>query len=249
MHLFCMWHTELSRAELAERFNETFGTDRRKSCISNFCKRHGYLTGRCGKFKKGHKSWNKGRKGWQADGVEHSQFRAGNRPQNAVPVGTRTKTSGRHNPDGSVKEAPMWRIKTAEPNTWEFEHRLNWMEVHGPIPAGMAVVFIDGDQDNTAVENLTLMSRGELAVLNKHYKLPNASPDERQALITIAKISYASSRAMFSEADKAKAKRHGIKPGTAYARIKSGWPREIALTAPVGTRLTHTPTKGDRPSC
>lgn len=47
------------------------------------------------------------------------------------------------------------------------KHRLIYEEHYGPIPDGYAVVFKDSDKSNVTIDNLMLISRANLAVINK----------------------------------------------------------------------------------
>lgn len=42
-----------------------------------------------------------------------------------------------------------------------------WEQHHGKIPKGYCVVFADGNKQNCDIDNLLLVSRGELALMNK----------------------------------------------------------------------------------
>lgn len=107
------------------------------------------------------------------------QFRGGY----TAKVGTRSRRHAKRGYPG------VWHIKVAEPNVWVKEHRLLWESVHGPIPDGHVLIFIDGDQDNIAIDNLALLARRELAVLNRKYSdLADPTREERQALILMARI-------------------------------------------------------------
>jgi hypothetical protein len=105
-------------------------------------------------FKKGMTPWNKGKKG--TGGWEPTQFKKGKMPWNYKPVGTE-----RINTDGYVE------IKIADPKTWKGKHIIIWEEANGPVPKGHVLIFADGNQQNVTVENLLLVSRRELAVMNK----------------------------------------------------------------------------------
>ncbi len=48
-------------------------------------------------------------------------------------------------------------------------HIINWEAVNGPLPKGHALVFKDGNKQNTAVENLELLSRAELMRRNSYH--------------------------------------------------------------------------------
>jgi hypothetical protein len=51
-------------------------------------------------------------------------------------------------------------------------HLLNWEAVNGPLPAGHAVVFKDGNKHNVALDNLELITRAELMRRNTRHRLP-----------------------------------------------------------------------------
>lgn len=120
------------------------------------------------RFKPGAESWNKG-KSYAAGGRSaETRFRPGVRPHTTVPVGTITLTD-----DGYLKQ----KIRDdAAPGmsrrNWKFVHTLVWEAAHGPVPAGHAVVFIDGDRKNVALENLALLSRQQLMKKNWIYNYP-----------------------------------------------------------------------------
>lgn len=49
---------------------------------------------------------------------------------------------------------------------WRGVHLINWEAVNGPLPAGHALKFRDGDKRNTSLDNLELVTRAELMRLN-----------------------------------------------------------------------------------
>lgn len=53
------------------------------------------------------------------------------------------------------------KTKIAEPNKWQFTHRLRWEEAHGCIPKGMMLVFKTADRMNCDPSNLELITRPE----------------------------------------------------------------------------------------
>ncbi len=124
------------------------------------------------RFVKGHKPWSFGKKiGTRGRSVE-TQFKKGLRPHNAVKVGTILP----------VSRTPYLKIKIAEPNVWEFLHRHNWKKEHGIIPAGLCLIFKDGNPHNCAVENLELITRKELYIRNSIHNLPD---DLRETIQTL----------------------------------------------------------------
>ncbi|MDP1586616.1 MAG: HNH endonuclease signature motif containing protein [Prosthecobacter sp.] len=116
------------------------------------------------RFQKGHTTWNKGKKGWNAGGRSAAhRFTRGIVPHNHKPVGTIIT-----NTDGYLKQ------KIAEPNKWRALQRIVWEEHHGPVPPGTAITFIDGNKSNCDIDNLRLISRAELMQRNTIHRYPTA---------------------------------------------------------------------------
>lgn len=139
-------------------FNAHFvGVQLKSSQIKAFVKNHGLKSGIDARFKLGSEPFNKGKeKTWI--GGEATQFKKGHKPHNYVPVG-----SERVNGDDYVD------IKIADPNRWRGKHLIVWEEQNGrPVPKGHAVIFGDGNRRNFERDNLILVSRGQLAIMNKN---------------------------------------------------------------------------------
>lgn len=143
-----------SYAELTEMFNVRFGASRSCKQIMAAAKNRGLCNGRDTRIKPGSIPHNKGKPGNR--GWKSTQFKKGNIPHTYRPVG-----SERVNRDGYLE------VKTADPRTWKPKHLLVWEKTYGPIPKGCAVIFADGDRKNIRLNNLLLVSRAELAMLNK----------------------------------------------------------------------------------
>ena len=142
-----------------EKMNEHFGTDYKVSQVRCWCHAHHLPCGVDMKFKKGNVSFNKGRKGFYAPGCEKGWFKKGHRPHNSVCVDTEVI-----NDDGYIK------VKIAEPNKWELKHRLVWQKKYGKIPEDSCLIFLNGNRKDCRIENLMLIKRSILSVLN-HEKL------------------------------------------------------------------------------
>ena len=148
--------TGRSYAELTEMFNRRFGLTFTVSRLSSAIKRLNMTNGRDCRFQPGHISFNKGKKGFYPAGSEKGWFNPGNKPHTWRPVGTESADAG-----GYIK------VKIRNPRTWKYKHRLVWEKANGKIPRGHIVIFADGNKQNFALENLLLISRRELAVMNR----------------------------------------------------------------------------------
>ncbi|MDR0408686.1 MAG: HNH endonuclease [Campylobacteraceae bacterium] len=117
-------------------------------------KRYGFLTGRTGRFEKGHNPFNKGKKGYM--GANRTSFKKGHIPKNYRHVG-----SVRINKDGYVE------IKIADPNKWRLKHLVIWEAANGKVPKGHCISFLDKNRTNCALSNLVLLTRNEELRFNK----------------------------------------------------------------------------------
>jgi hypothetical protein len=125
-------------------------------------------------FKKGHVPWCKGQK----LSIEHiakltGVFKKGQQPHNTLPI-------------GSIRNINKYNeIKYAN-HKWISLARYNWEQVHGPVPGDMCVFKIDQDKYNDDISNLCLVSRKDLAMLNRnHAKL---TPELKEVQILINQI-------------------------------------------------------------
>jgi hypothetical protein len=111
------------------------------------------------RFKKGQTPPNKGLKGISYPGSVPTQFKPGSKPPNHKPVGTIRVVDG------------YFEIKMAEGmRQWKLLHRVIWERMNGKIPDGYLVTFIDGDQTNIEITNLTLMTKQENARRNSIHR-------------------------------------------------------------------------------
>jgi hypothetical protein len=127
------------------------------------------------RFQKGHTPWNKGMKGWQAEGVQATQFKRGAKPQTLKPIG-----SERFDKDGNLvlKVADTRHKKT----DWRPKHVLIWERLHGAVPKGHIVVFRNKNKADFNPSNLLLLTRSENMQRNSHY---NNYPPEISRLIQL----------------------------------------------------------------
>lgn len=140
--------------EIVEMFNRKFEFQINAKKLKGILRNHGISTGLSGRFGKGITPHNKGKK-FPGTG-NRTTFRKGTTPHNKMKVGEDTITT-----DGYVK------TKIAEPDVWEYKHKLIWAEVNGPIPEKHSVIFADGNRMNLDIDNLLLVSKAELLMLNR----------------------------------------------------------------------------------
>ncbi|MDR1627072.1 MAG: HNH endonuclease [Spirochaetia bacterium] len=147
-----------SPAELAGVFNRHFGLRGKKKLtpgqIKGVSSNHKLRNGRDCRFRPGNIPFNKGMTGIHFS--RRTEFKPGNRPQNWQPVGTEI-----------IDGYGYMKVKTRNPGTWKFKHRLVWEKARGRIPKGGVILFADGDKSNFGLDNLILISRQELAVMNR----------------------------------------------------------------------------------
>lgn len=161
--------------EFARLFNEKFKTEIKVTALTAVCKRRNIAAGRTGKFKKGQIPPNKGKFGVRNS--PGSEFKKGNRPRNTAPIGAEV-----------IDKEGYLKIKTAEPNVWKNKQIHIWEQHHGKTkPKNHAVLFLDNNNRNFAIENLQLISRNAHAICNKR-GWSKEPPEIRRTLIAIAEL-------------------------------------------------------------
>ena len=154
--------------ELTEMFNERFGMTLRVSTMISLADRHGLHNGRDARLTGGHKPTqfkkgcvpaNKGKKGFSYPGMKATQYKKGHKPANWMPMGSE-RVNGDGYIDVKIQDGKLQK-------NWKGKHLIVWEEANGPVPKGHAVIFADGNRLNAVLENLILVSRGKLAVMNK----------------------------------------------------------------------------------
>lgn len=163
-----------SHAELTDMFNRHFALTLTCQQVTAAAKNRKIRNGRDTRIKPGSIPHNKGKPGHH--GGEATQFRKGNKPWNYHVVGTE-----RINGEGYTE------VKVTDPKKWRAKHVMLWEAEHGPVPKGHVVIFGDGDRRNLSLDNLILISRRELAVMNKRGLIGN-SPELTLAGKAVADI-------------------------------------------------------------
>lgn len=168
--------------EIKELMNSKFEFQFSINQIKGAINRYKLNTGLTGRYKKGNVPFNKGRKGSEyltekaLEGMRKTQFKKGQ-----APINWRTVGSERITKDGYIE------IKIAKPSKWRLKHLVVWEKENGPIPKGHALVFADGDKTNISLDNLLLVTRHQLLVMNKNKLIKNNSEVTKTGVL-IAKV-------------------------------------------------------------
>lgn len=142
--------------EIQSMMSCKFGFDYTHHQIKGAITRNKLNTGRTGRFEKGHATWNKGTKGLTKANV--TSFKKGQKSHNYKPVGSERITK-----DGYCE------IKVSDTGRrWKSKHLVVYEKHHGKVPRGSVVIFLDGDKRNFDIDNLHLVTRNQLAMLNKN---------------------------------------------------------------------------------
>jgi len=161
--------------KMAAMLNDTFGTNYTHSQIKAWYARHKLNSGITGYFPKGNVPFNKGKKGISYEGMEATQFQKGHKPANWVPIGTER-----------ISKDEYIEVKVADGKlnkNWKAKHIQVWEAANGPVPKGHVIVFGDGNKQNFNLDNLLLVSRAQLAMLNKYNLIQNDTKLTKAGLI------------------------------------------------------------------
>lgn len=164
---------KMSRIELTALFNREFQLSMNVEAIRAFCRNHKLPDAPQAKFQKGRIPWNKGTKGL-VHGGSATQFKKGCIAHNRLPVGYERKTWNGYT-----------LVKIDEKN-WVRKHIYLWEQHNGPIPNDSCLIFLDGNKENVTLENLELVKRSELALINR-YGLKYQDAEATSTGILIAK--------------------------------------------------------------
>jgi len=142
--------------EIQELINKKFNLEFTQEQIKAAIGRYKLNTGFTGQFGKQHVPANKGMAGVWAKESEKTWFKKGRESLNRREVGSERVTV-----DGYTE------VKTLEPNKWRLKQQLVWEKLNGKIKKGYVLVFGDGDKSNFDINNLILVSRLQLLILNR----------------------------------------------------------------------------------
>ncbi|UEL47555.1 HNH endonuclease signature motif containing protein [Terrisporobacter hibernicus] len=87
----------------------------------------------------------------------------------------------------SIGKKGFVMVKIAEPNIWEYKHKMIWEKVNGKVPEGYCLLFADKDKSNVSLDNLLLVSKRERFIMNK-YSLIHDNKDFTVTGLNIARL-------------------------------------------------------------
>src|SRR5690625_3896067 len=149
---------------MRDMVNKRFGLSLTLKQVTRFIVNNELRNGIDTSLKKGHRPWNAGMKGVHIPGTEKGWFEKGHQlmKRKRAPVGTERLAGHGYT-----------EVKVAEPDVWKRKHRIIWEEHYGDIPDDHAVIFGDGNKRNFDIDNLMLVSKRKLAILNKNKLIKN----------------------------------------------------------------------------
>lgn len=185
-------HRHMIRREAYAAFVERFNrTDVTLVNYISLCKRHGWSSGRTGRFEKGQISHNKGKKGVIYPGCEKGWFKPG------VRRGVATKL---YQPIGSERVGKSGYIERKVNDDlpprrrWRAVHLIRWEGANGTVPEGHVLKCLDGDRTNTAPDNWVCVPRAllpRLAAGKKGIAYDTAPAKLKPTLLAIARLEHA----------------------------------------------------------
>ncbi|MDH6367533.1 MULTISPECIES: HNH endonuclease signature motif containing protein [unclassified Breznakia] len=173
----------IGNTELTARFNECFNLSLPVEKIKGFKKNNNLNSGVTGRFEKGHIPANKGTKGVYNTGGNVTSFKKGSVPKNTDPIGTEKRLS-----DGYTYVKIDNQSKAKKHVNWAKKHYLIWETNTGQkVPDGHVVIFLDGNRNNFDFDNLMLIHRRELLVMNRRGLIKDAA-ELTKVGITLARM-------------------------------------------------------------
>ncbi len=117
-----------------------------------------------GCFVQGQKPWNKGKAFPSRGRSAEMHFKKGRQPHNTKPIGSERLNDGYLQRKMTNTGYP--------PKDWVPVHRLLWEQHNGPIPNGEVLIFSNGDRTDIRLDNLEVLTRGQLAIRNSIHNYP-----------------------------------------------------------------------------
>jgi len=218
--------------ELAEMFNERFGTSVSKYGIEQFCRARGWLNGMNNnrftaeqvRFLRDNatgrhygeltRMFNE-RFGTSARYINISRAcayhgfsngrKGGYEQGHTMNVGRRLDN---YMPVGSeIVKSNGYTIVKQPDDSWKFKQIAVWEATHGPVPEGHYIIFGDGDRSNFDLSNLHCVTSSEAGVWSMR-KLQSDVPEIAEAGVALARLYSA-----INKRDKSYIPRSGVKKG------------------------------------
>ncbi|MBI9013608.1 MAG: HNH endonuclease [Clostridiales bacterium] len=151
-------HKGVGPKEMTQLLNEKFNKSYQKKQLDAFYKNNKISSGLDGRFEKGHKPTAPIKRGERRS--KETEFKKGLKPGNWLPIGTeRINTYGYVD----VKVADGMKQKN-----WKGKHIIIWEKYNGPLPKDHVIIFGDKDKSNLDIDNLLLVSRKQLLIMNRN---------------------------------------------------------------------------------
>lgn len=166
--------------EITAEFNVRFDSGVKESQIKSYLDNNKISTGRNMRFRNGMIPHNKGKKMAPEtySKCAPTMFQKGKDNGRAMPVGTVRARGGRN------RKAYLYE-KVADPNVWKLKHVLEWERHNGPVPEGNVLIFADGDTGNTDIENLIMITKAQLGIMN-HLKIRGCDRETMELSANVA---------------------------------------------------------------
>lgn len=112
--------------------------------------------------------WNKGISFTAGGRSAETRFKKGQAPLGNAAINVKPLGFERISKGGYLER----KFNNDKPfkNRWRAVHLLLWEAEHGPLPAGHAVIFINGDKRDIRLDNLRLVTRAELMRMNMYHR-------------------------------------------------------------------------------
>lgn len=195
---WCKARADWPRRDLWIAFCNFWKRDVELPTFKGMCKREGIMTGRTGRIKKGSTPPNKGKKMPFNPASAATQFKRGQKPPNARPIGYEMVDR-----DGYVQ------ICVDEPNPWTgyqtrmvHKHRRLWEQANGPVPEGHRLKCLDGDKTNCNPSNWEAIPMALAPRLTGRFGrgYDDAPVELKPTILAIAKLEHKAREARKGEA-------------------------------------------------
>ena len=188
-----------SYKEITRLLNEKFGTTRTDKGVGSKMKVLHIYNGIDGKFQNNHDPFNKGvpMASWMSlesmERIKVTQFKSDGTGQ--VRGRDRKPGDERISKDGYIEVRLYHRKKVwtydghVASRCWEFKHVLIWEKYYNQeVPKGYVVIFADGNNRNFNIDNLVLVSRYELLLINQNHLYFKGNSELTKTGVNIAKL-------------------------------------------------------------